>query len=157
MADSHRHPPKQRRSIQTAAVALSLGLITSSFGQGNRAGTNGLEVALITGKPTYRAGEPITIILRVTTVASEDVRLQFVSSQRYDFIIRDAGGTPVWRWSEGQAFLQVLGVERLGPGRPSITYQAEYGGNLAPGRYSVEGTIVARNRLLSATLVIQIQ
>jgi hypothetical protein len=141
----------------TLAVALSVGLMTSTSGQGNQAGTNGFEVGLTTGKPAYRPGEPITISLRVTTRGSEDVRLQFGSSQRYDFVIRDAGGTPVWRWSEGQAFLQVLGVERLGPGRPSITYQAEYGGHLAPGWYSVEGTVVAKNRPLSATIAIQVQ
>ena len=161
-AESFHLPAGHRRwlppalVLPTVAVALSVGLMTSPFGQGTQAG-NGFEVGLTTGKAVYRPGEPITISLRVTTRGSEEVRLQFVSSQRYDFVIRDAGGTPVWRWSEGQAFLQVLGVERLGPGRPSITYQAEYGGHLAPGWYSVEGTVVAKNRPLSATIAIQVQ
>ncbi len=145
------------RCVQTAAVALSLALMTSTFGQGDQTTPVGFEVALSTRKPTYRAGESITMILRVASQTSEDVRLQFASSQRFDFTIRDASGTAVWRWSEGQAFLQVVGVETLGPGRSSITYQAEYGGNLTPGRYSLEGTVVARNRPLSATLVIQVQ
>ncbi len=145
------------RGVHAAAVALSLALMTSTLGEGEQATAGGLEVALTTGKPAYRAGESITMSLRVASRASEAVRLQFGSAQRFDFTIRDASGTPVWRWSQGQAFVQVVGVETLDAGRPSITYGAEYGGHLAPGWYSLEGTVVARNRPLSATLVIQVQ
>jgi len=146
----------RRRRVQAAAGMLALALVTPVFGQGDQ-GSSGLEVALSTTKPTYQAGEPIAISVRVTNRSSAAVRLQFTTSQRYDFTIRDASGTPVWRWSDGQTFLQVVGVETLGPARPSLTYEAEYGGHLAPGRYSLDGTVVARNRALSATLVVQVQ
>ena len=45
----------------------------------------------------------------------------------------------------------------LGPARPQIVYRAEFTGTLAPGIYSVEGTLVAKDRPLSVTLVIQVQ
>ena len=51
----------------------------------------------------------------------------------------------------------MLSAEAIGPARPQIVYRVEFIGRLTPGFYSVEGTLVARDRSLSATLVIRVQ
>jgi hypothetical protein len=51
----------------------------------------------------------------------------------------------------------VLGAEAIGPARPQIIYRAQFTGTLPPGIYRLEGILVATDRPLSATLVIQVQ
>ncbi len=46
----------------------------------------------------------------------------------------------------------MLGTEVVGPARPRIVYHAQFTGNLTPGLYSVEGTLVTMERPLSAAL-----
>jgi hypothetical protein len=41
------------------------------------------------------------------------VEFTFPTSQRFDFIVRDALGKEVLRWSDGRVFLQVMGREIL--------------------------------------------
>ena len=143
--------------VRTAALALVLALMTSSPTRGGKVTSAGLEVVVTTEKATYQVGEPITMTLRVSSRTGDEVRLHFSSAQRFDFAIRDARGRQVWRWSEEQIFAQVLETEALGPARPQITYRAQFRGDLAPGSYSVDATLVAKDRPLSATLVIQVQ
>lgn len=125
---------------------------------GDVAGTAaGFTVSLSTDKPNYRPGEPIVITLEVTNHTAEEVPLRFTSAQRFDFIIRDAKGGQAWLWSDSQAFASVIGIETLGPKRPRLSYQAEFRETLAPGLYSVEGRLTAKNRPLVATLLIEVR
>lgn len=142
-------------SIQKAAVVLVL--VAFSSDRGGEATSVGVEVSVTTDQATYRSGEPITMTLHVSNRTGEEVLLQFLSAHRFDFAIRDARGSQLWRWSEGQIFAQVLGTEALGPARPQIIYQAQFRGNLAPGWYSLEATLVAKDRPLSTSLLIQVQ
>jgi len=116
----------------------------------------GFGVTLATDKAMYQRGERIAMTLRLTA-ATETVRLQFPTSQRFDFTLRDARGAQVWRWSEGRMFGQVLGSETLGPAQPEIVYEAEFQGELQPGWYQLEGAIVARGAPISAKLAIEIR
>jgi hypothetical protein len=135
-----------------------LALALSEFAHDVNAMTaTGFEVALATDKAIYRVGEPIAMTLTVSNHAAPEMRLEFSSAQRFDFAIRDAKGGQAWRWSEGQMFGQMLGEETIGPARPLLVYRAEFTGKLTPGLYRVEGTLVANDRPLSATLVIQVQ
>ena len=139
-------------------AALGLALALGMFGPtGGEAVATGFEVSLSTDKAVYRSGEPIAVTLSVSNPAGPELRLQFSSTQRFDFAIRDAKGGQVWRWSADQMFGQMLGMEVIGPARPQIIYRAEFTGKLTPGRYSVEGTLVATERPLSAALVIEVQ
>lgn len=142
-------------SIQKAAVVLAV--MASSPDHGGEATSVGVGVSVTTDQATYRSGEPITMTLHVASRTGEEVLLQFLSAQRFDFAIRDAKGRQLWRWSEGQVFAQVLGTEALGAARPQITYQAQFRGNLPPGWYSLEATLAAKDRPLFATLLIQVQ
>jgi hypothetical protein len=124
---------------------------------GGEAAATGFEVSLSTDKAIYRSGEPIALTLSVSNRTGAELRLEFPSAQRFDFAIRDATGNQIWRWSADQLFGQMLGAETIGPARPQIVYRGEFTGRLTPGFYRVEGRLVARDRPLSASLVIQVQ
>src|SRR5712691_11004317 len=144
--------PSRWRAVLVLVVALMLLQRPPESG----AMAPAFEVTLATDRATYQRGEPIAMTLRLTS-GTETVRLQFPTSQRFDFALRDARGAQVWRWSEGRMFGQMVGSETLGPARPQNTYQAEFQGDLAPGWYQLEGAIVAKDGRASATLPIEIR
>lgn len=78
---------------------------------------------------------------RIILVAKEEMTLSFNSSQRYDFEVTDSNGSLVWRWSEGRAFLQVLGEEILAPGE-TRRYDESWD-PVSAGTYEVLGRITA--------------
>ncbi|NIW35395.1 MAG: hypothetical protein GWN32_02195, partial [Gemmatimonadetes bacterium] len=72
----------------------------------------------------------------VENASDGPVSLEFMTGQRYDFVIADAAGEAVWRWGAGRGFVQMLGEEQLQPGS-TLTYRETYTGQLAPGAYIV--------------------
>ena len=150
-----------RVSSRTRCAALAgLGwvlILGMSGAAGGEVAATGFEVSLSSDKAGYRSGEPIALTLSVSNRTGTELRLDFPNTQRFDVAIRDATGNQIWRWSADQLFGQMLGAETIGPARPQIVYRAEFTGRLTPGFYTIEGALVARNRRLSATLVIHVQ
>lgn len=69
--------------------------------------------------------------------------LDFRTSQRFDFRLLNCEGEVVWQWSDGKAFLMVLGRENVGP-RPlyypvRVQLADENGAPLPAGTYTLEG------------------
>ncbi len=114
-------------------------------------------VSLTTDKSSYAVGERIVIELIVFNRTAEDLIFDFRNAQKFDFIIEDAAGTRVWRWSDGRMFTQALGEEILGPGREEVVYTETYTEPLQRGGYKVIGALVSTNRPLSASLAIPIE
>lgn len=84
-------------------------------------------------------------VLGVVNHTPQPVVLGFSSSQRFDFRILDCSGNVVWQWSEGKAFLTVMGREQVGP-RPMmypvrVKLADRNGRPLMPGTYTLEGWI----------------
>ena len=50
----------------------------------------------------------VTLALHVTNNGGKRVELQFPSGQTHDFVILDASGREVWRWSADRLFTQAL-------------------------------------------------
>lgn len=96
-------------------------------------------LSLEVSPPSVRAPEPVTFTLGLE--ANRELVLQFGSGQRYDFEVTDGAGKPVWKWSDGQFFVQSVSKERLGPGE-RLTYRAEWVPERA-GSYRVRGVIMA--------------
>lgn len=96
--------------------------------------------------------------LRNTT--GEAVSLFFPTAQRQDFIIRNAQGDAVLRWSDGRAFVQVTGTERF-------EGEAEYGatislilksGEMLPeGKYTIQGWLTSNPAQFSAIASFEIR
>ncbi len=91
--------------------------------------------------------EPPTVyaLLSAVNLTRQPVELQFSSSQRFDFRLLDCRGREIWRWSDGKAFLEVMGSEKLGP--RGLRYPVRFklvdkeGRPLRPGTYTLEGWI----------------
>lgn len=112
-----------------------------------------LQLTIESDKPTYRRGEPIELILKLTNRTSRDTALQFSSGQRYDFQIADSTGKTMWTWSADRSFMQVLGSERLTAGE-TREHREQFTGQLPPGKYAATGSItVLRSALTASTTV----
>lgn len=103
-----------------------------------------LTVRLTTDKDTYKAGEPIQLRLVLANEGSKPITLEFTSSQRYDFEIRNAKDELVWRWSDEMGFAQMLGSETVEPGG-ELHYEEEFAQTLDSGSYRIIGYITARD------------
>jgi len=114
-------------------------------------------ILLSTDNVVYQSGEIITIKLKVFNYSAETIDFHFNSSQRYDFIIEDKEGNEVWRWSEGRMFAQMLGEKILGPNNPEAIYTVEYKGKLSLGYYKVTGILVAKDRPMSGSIIIEVK
>ncbi len=117
----------------------------------------GFGVSIVTDKPVYALGEPVHIVFEVANHGAAPVTLRFSSAQRFDFVIEDASGADVWRWSAGRMFAAVMGQETLGPDNPSLTYEAEFAGELAPGRYTIKALLTDGSRQVSATIGVEVR
>jgi len=69
---------------------------------------------LATDRQLYTPGDTVKVRYRLTN-RGEDVSLMFRSGQEFDVILEGANG-PVWKWSEGQMFIQVLQSRTLSEG-----------------------------------------
>ena len=94
------------------------------------------------------------------------VTLHFNMSQRFDFVIRDSRGSEVYRWSDGRAFMDVLGSETLLNDRLvySVSILLEnrmwVGPGLAPlpdGLYTLEAVLTSSDRPMSGKTTFLIQ
>lgn len=116
---------------------------------------SGLVFCLHTDKFRYAAGETIHLTLTLANQTTEDVVLRFHDAQRFDFAL-SREGKEVWRWSQGMMFVQVLGEEKLNPGK-SLHFAASCDAGLPPGDYHARGVIVAAPLPLTASVPIEIR
>jgi hypothetical protein len=116
-----------------------------------------LILLLTASKAVYAEGEPVELTLQVVNRGPRPVTLQFRDSQRYDFLIRNAQGQEVWRWSANQMFAQMLGQETLSPDGGNLTYRVVARATLRRGSYTVMGVVPAIDAQMSALLEVTIQ
>ena len=116
-----------------------------------------LILLLRASKAVYAEGEPVDLTLQVVNRGPRPVTLKFRDSQRYDFLIRNAQGQEVWRWSANQMFAQMLGQETLSPDGGNLTYRVVARATLRRGSYTVMGVVPAMDAQLSARLEVTIQ
>ncbi|MCH7876084.1 MAG: hypothetical protein IH965_12395 [Gemmatimonadetes bacterium] len=115
-----------------------------------------MTVRLTTDKTTYESGETIELELVLENGGSEPITLEFTTSQRYDFEIRNAEDELLWRWSDEMGFAQMLGSEIVEPGG-RLRYEEEFSMALDAGTYRVIGYIAARDVDLRDELEITVQ
>lgn len=108
-----------------------------------------LRIVVSADRDVYSRGDSITITLTVRNELRHPVVFEFASGQRFEVLIRNSLGETLWRWSEGKAFIQMLGREQLEPGS-SLTYEAQFDGVLPAGRYTAVGSVVSTNLPLEA-------
>jgi Intracellular proteinase inhibitor len=141
--------------------SLTACLVIGATGNGARAPAereSGMAVRLTvaTPRPAYGPGDTIAVDLTLRNPDGPAETLRFATGQRYDVELWDEGDRPLWRWSEGRMFTQMLGQERLGPG-DSLTYQVALPAPATPGQYRVVGRIPAMERPLEASVGIRVE
>lgn len=95
------------------------------------------------------ANDSIEFVLQVTNTTSSPVPLTFSSGQTHDFVVYDASGAEVWRWSEDRMFTQAVREESVPPGE-TLTYSAVWVPEPGmSGPFEVLGVLTARDRDIS--------
>lgn len=102
------------------------------------------ELVLDGNRRAFVQGEPIAMTLGITNCGDEPVTRQYSSSQVYDFLVRDARGQEIWRWSHDWLFLAVITEQTFQPGETVIYAEAwnqddNAGEQVPPGMYEVLG------------------
>ena len=69
-------------------------------------------------------GKTVDFALHVTNNTRKTVELRFPTGHTHDFLVYDAAGKVVWRWSEGRMFTQGMQSRTV---RPSDTVSFEDG------------------------------
>lgn len=145
--------------FRRVAVLLSVPLLVAAAAFGAMPfEKKGVSLTLSAAKVVYSPGETIPLRMTLFNGTQEELVLHFNTSQRYDFIVEAAEGKgEVWRWSKGRMFLQVLGEEKAGPGRPIISYAGEIPSGLERGSYIVTGVITSSDAPLSVSIPLQVR
>lgn len=130
-----------------------------------------IEVTVTLDQAEYMHGQPgvnyvmaptgkLTATLTVKNVTSAEQKLSFSSGQKYDFVIRDAKGGEIKRWSTGMMFTQALVDLAMAPGKVQIFKEdmnlGEPGKPLPLGDYTLEGILTCRPRLTTAVVPFKI-
>ncbi|MFB6206985.1 MAG: BsuPI-related putative proteinase inhibitor [Haloglomus sp.] len=90
----------------------------------------------------------VQFTLIVANASHDPVSVTFHDSGAADFAVRTADGEEIWRWSEGQAFAQVLRPAEFAPGE-SATFEAEWS-DPRPGDYTAVGELRVREAEIRA-------
>jgi hypothetical protein len=144
--------------IIVVVVLLSFGLwLVASGNTTSEEGNMNYGVSMSTDKMNYSVAEPIIITLKIFNYTEEKITFHFNTGQRYDFIIEDEGGNEIWCWSKDRMFAMALGEEILGPDNPEVIYTAEYKDRLSPGYYKITGGLVAQEKPMSGSIVVEVK
>lgn len=98
----------------------------------------------------------VRFVLHLTNSTNQPIRLEFPSSQRYDFVVRTPDGAEVWRWSADQMFAQMLSEESIPPGG-SREFTAPWQPGTRAGAFVAVGRVTANNRKIEQQAVFEIQ
>jgi intracellular proteinase inhibitor BsuPI/S-layer family protein len=124
---------------------------------------NDLVYTLSTDKAVYAIDDPVDLTFTITNVGKEDTKLEFSTTQQYDFIIKQGTGE-IARWSLGQTFVQSPPTQPLtlflAPGKAFVYttrwLQKDQDNQLVPpGTYEIVAVSTAKGNPVSVTLEFQ--
>ncbi|MGQ0538926.1 MAG: BsuPI-related putative proteinase inhibitor [Gemmatimonadaceae bacterium] len=93
-------------------------------------------------------GEDLTFGFRITNNGKKRVELVFPSGYTHDFVVLDAAGEEVWRWSMDRMFTQALRTHMLGSSE-TLAYEAVWTPpRNAAGEHVVVATLLSENHPL---------
>ena len=85
----------------------------------------------------------VRFAIEVSNDSRKRVELNFPDGRTHDFVVFDARGKEVWRWSQGRLFTQAM-QNRLLDAHDAIVY-AERWTPVAPGRYTLVAQLNSEN------------
>jgi hypothetical protein len=96
--------------------------------------------------PEVPRGATLPLTLRLKNASDQPVEIALGGRPAHDFVITQANGTAVWRWTHGQVVPQILALITLSPGQ-ELEFTAEWaqhdnaGTPVAAGDYWVRGMV----------------
>ncbi|EJN61621.1 BsuPI-related putative proteinase inhibitor [Halogranum rubrum] len=109
---------------------------------------------MVTATLDADAGEgAVQFTLTVENDGDDPLELSFPDGQRAEFLAQ-ADGETVWRWSDDQMFMQMLGSETIEPGG-TATYEGIWEGP-KPGTYDCRGEVVAEGHGIAAETTVSV-
>lgn len=103
-------------------------------------------MTLVSDLRADQTSEEIRFELNISNTGPETVELQFTSGQKVEFRIYKTD-QEIWRWGDGRMFTQALEGESIDPGE-EVSFTGTWD-DPAPGQYTVEAELAARNVELS--------
>jgi hypothetical protein len=85
----------------------------------------------------------VRFAIEVANDSRKRVELSFPDGRTHDFVVLDAGGREVWRWSAGRLFTQAM-QNRLLDAHDSVVYDERWTPP-APGRYTLVAQLRSEN------------
>lgn len=84
--------------------------------------------------------------------------MHYGTSQRYDLVIRDQSGKKIWQFSDGKAFLQIVGQSNTASYEIEVPLDQLPGRSIAPGMYTVDAwlTTTGETPRFAASMNIQV-
>lgn len=110
------------------------------------AGGDGEMPELLPSVQVTTGDDTVELVLQVTNTTGSAVDLTFTSGQSFDFVVMDAQGAEVWRWSGDRMFTQAIREEVVAPGE-TLTYGAAW--TPPPGtsgEFTALGILTAQDR-----------
>jgi len=130
-----------------AAIALACGPRANSAAETTTAATpvkrKPNEPVLATSLDV-KVQEGVALSLHVTNNDRKRVELQFPSGQTHDFVVLDASGAEVWRWSSGRLFTQALQNRVLEP-HESTAFSETWDAAGRHGTFTAVATLTSAN------------
>jgi hypothetical protein len=95
-----------------------------------------------------KADSIVTLTLTVSNPASAPISVLFGSGQHSDFTISDGTGAPVWQWSAGTLFTQVVSADTVSA-KGQLVYSAQWQPT-KKGTFTAVGWLVSRSHVADA-------
>lgn len=131
--------PLSLRAVDAAAEPAPPTASSPLLTHRRRADTLGVDAGL-----DVVAGEKgVQLALRVVNLSKRGLEIDFPNGQTRDFMVIDAHGREVWRWSEGRLFTQAVQNKFLA-GHDTAVYQERWS-KPAPGAYTAVAVLRSRN------------
>ncbi len=86
----------------------------------------------------------VLLALHVTNNTKKMVELLFPNGQTHDFVVTDASGKEVWRWSEGRMFTSAMRNKVLG-GKGDTVYEEKWNAGGMHGSFTATATLRSNN------------
>lgn len=158
------------KTFSTLVVSAVMLLHAIGFAADEKA-AGPIEITVTLDQAEYMHGQPgvnyvmaptgkLTATLTVKNVSPAEQKLTFSSGQKYDFVIRDARGGEIKRWSGDMMFTQALEDLTMAAGQEH-TYKevmnlGKPGKPLPLGGYTLEGILTCSTPLTSAPVPFKI-
>jgi hypothetical protein len=126
-----------------ASVAFARG--TSSHKETLAASTaNHGTKSVLTSTFSVNAKEGVEFKLDVRNNTTRMVELRFPAGKTHDFVVLDASGKEVWRWSEGRMFTQAV-QNKLVKGKDTAIFSEDWRAKNMRGKFTAIATLESDN------------